>query len=312
MAKGETPNQGRLKTLNKWMLAAQGFLVMGIFGFFNTEYGIFSDHFATWGQYAIFPGFMFTELLMAGIATYFYLKKPTKSRGDHIGLAFIWTKAILVLGSGITGLGLIPHAASLSGPLMMAGLGLFAGLQLITTLFDIHQKAQSKIAVNHMTVFQAYSSSITGHGRELVSSFLLFAVVCCVGVANYLPELMFIIPHVSPATVAVGMLAGLFTVALAFYPEPMNSSSTKISIKDHELKIDKTSQEAQIAEWYECQRELTKKPTANKVSMHPVSSIAATHTNNAAVTHTEPQVTTTPVIQKTPLSAEDQRTLLFI
>lgn len=220
-----------LTGVNKTLLGAQGALVMGIFLFFNTTYSVFGNNFAAWGKYLVFPGFMATELLMAGIATYWYLKARRQLNADEsmkgpekfekllkmdIRLSAIWIKTGLILLSGLAGLGVIPGAAAFSAPLMIAGLALYAMVALAIDIHDIRQGARKNIQQTNESTLSSYGKEIHKKRLDLIGAFLLMTVVSCVMVANYIPELVFQIPGMSPVSVLMGVLAGAGTMGMAY------------------------------------------------------------------------------------------------
>lgn len=221
-----------LDRLYRYATALQGLLVMGIFGFFNTEYGFFSQHFVLWGKYIIFPGFIATELVTAGIFTYQYLQKEKHNRTikDHLLLGATWFKAVFIFFSCMAGLGYFSDPKMLSPSLMIVGLGMFGAISFITCLHSIYQRYQS--SVNHgkdnprFSHWKAFVRAFNEHRTELLMSVLLLAVSSCVCVANYIPALMVGIPDVSPLTVLVGVLLGLSTITLAFAKNPPRIAHT--------------------------------------------------------------------------------------
>lgn len=221
-----------LTDFNRTLLGIQGALVMGIFVFFNTTYSLFAKNLASWGKYLIFPAFMATEILMAGIATYWHYKAVRElitNRSNltdaqiseklllmDIRLAAIWLKTGLILMSGFAGLGVIPGAAAFSAPLMIAGLGLYALAALAIDIYEIHKKAQTN-GLTASGAFRAYQAEINHKRNDLIGSFLLVTVLTCVAVANYIPDLVVLIPGLSPLSVLTGIFAGAATIALAYH-----------------------------------------------------------------------------------------------
>lgn len=236
-----------LTGVNKTLLGAQGALVMGIFLFFNTTYSVFGNNFAAWGKYLVFPGFMATELLMAGIATYWYLKARRQLIADasmkgsekfekllkmDIRLSAIWIKTGLILLSGLAGLGVIPGAAAFSAPLMIAGLALYAMVALAIDIHDIRQGARKNIQQTNESTLSSYGKEIHKKRLDLIGAFLLMTVVSCVMVANYIPELVFQIPGMSPLSVLMGVLAGAATMGMAYSmpSEPKKPDSVQLRV----------------------------------------------------------------------------------
>lgn len=265
--------------VNKALFGAQGALVMGIFIFFNPTYSILSSNFAAWGKYLIFPGFMATEVLMAGIATYWFLKQrealfkipnsqlPMDAKLDQlrmmeIRLAATWIKTALILLSGLAGLGVIPGAEAFAAPLMMAGLGLYAMVALSVDIHDIRRKAKDNMIRNGEDAVPSYVTQVQDKSYNLIGSFLLFTVVACVAVANYIPQLVFQIPGLSPVSVLIGVVAGAATMALA-YNIPSESKTP-----DHaELKPTPTTPKPKNIEIQNIQRSNTSTPKNNYVKL---------------------------------------------